>query len=373
MRRWDPDLVAGLLGAVVCVAAAIPVLVLQARGEDLTRGPIWLWWVVFAGFVAAMVAAAVLSESPHRRWAVGAFVVQAGLGATGVLLLSRPGFVVILLVFVAALSCYIVPRWVTGAVVIVNTVVIVIATGHGGWFEAVMTAIIYLLIQTMSVLVISTQQRADSASRKLTEAHVELRATGALLAESSRSAERLRIARDLHDVLGHQLTALALELEVAGHKSAPPAADHVRRSRDIAKHLLNDVRATVADLRHEESDLHTTLEQVVDGIPSPHVHLHVGTDVQVDERQRTALVRCVQEIVTNTIRHATGATALWIDISCDESGGTVLTARDNGWGTPDLRIGNGLRGLRERVEELGGRAGFRSDAGFRVDVEVPAG
>ena len=136
--------------------------------------------------------------------------------------------------------------------------------------------------------------------------------------------------------------------------------------------MLNDVRATVADLRHEEADLRTTLEQVVDGIPAPRVHLRVGADVNVDERQRTALVRCVQEIVTNTIRHANGARTLWIDVDAGAFGGTVLTARDDGWGTPDLRIGNGLRGIRERVEGLGGHARFRSDSGFRVDLEVPA-
>src|SRR3546814_12036878 len=74
----------------------------------------------------------------------------------------------------------------------------------------------------------------------------ELRATRALLAESSRLSERMRISRELHDLLGHHLTALSLNLEVATHVSSGKAQEHVRQAHTLAKLLLTDVREAVS-------------------------------------------------------------------------------------------------------------------------------
>lgn len=357
---------------VLCVAVGVPVAVVQLRGEAVTVGPGWLWWLVFAGFVAALVATMLLAEHP-RRWAALTLAVQVVLGAAAVLLLANGvGFVAILLVVTAALSCYVAPRPVTAGIVLANTAVVAFAASAGGAsYEVVLTGLVYLVIQAMTVAAVASTQREERARRELGEAHLQLRATNALLAESTRSDERLRIARDLHDVLGHQLSALALELEVAAHRSEPPAAEHVLRARGIAKELLHDVRETVDDLRDDGGDLRTTLAQVVEGLPGPAVCLTVADDVVVDAARTTTLVRCVQEIATNTMRHA-AARSLWIDIGRDDSGDTTLTARDDGWGAPDLRPGNGLRGIRERVEGLGGEVRFSGRTGFQVDLRVPA-
>lgn len=207
--------------------------------------------------------------------------------------------------------------------------------------------------------------------RRLAAAHTELRATSALLEDSSRANERLRIARDLHDVVGHQVTALALELEVASHQSSPPASEHVTRARRIAKDLLADMRATVGELRDESPDLRTALEAIVTDLPQPHVHLHIAEEVRIDGPRLTTLVRCVQEIVTNAIRHAEAAN-LWIDITTNGAGGTVLRARDDGRGAPSLTPGNGLTGINERVEQRGGHTRFTSAEGFHVVAEIPA-
>src|SRR5690625_4224022 len=374
MRRWDPDLIAGVLAVVLCLATAVPVAVLQLLGEDVSVGPGWVWWLGFAGFLIAMGATAALSESPYQGRALWSFAAQVVLGFAAVLLLADGvGFTIIILIFTAALSCYVVPRWSTVVVVAANTVVIAFATwSGGGWFEPGVTTVFYLLIQVVSVLYVVTQQRAEKARSDLTAAHIQLRAASALLAESSRSAERLRIARDLHDVLGHQLSALALELEVASHQAAPPAAEHVQRARGIAKDLLSDVRGTVGDLRGEGADLRATLEELVRDIPAPRVRLSVADGAEGDGRQTAALVRCVQEIVTNAIRHARGARTVWIEDTRGEDGGRVVDARGDGWETTELRVGNGLRGIRERVEELGGRAQFASESGFHVVLQVRA-
>jgi signal transduction histidine kinase len=75
--------------------------------------------------------------------------------------------------------------------------------------------------------------------------------------------------------------------------------------------------------------------------------------------------------VTNAIRHAE-AERLWIDIDA-EGGSVVFTARDDGRGATEIVLGNGLRGMTERLEALGGSVGFSGEDGFRVRAEVPAG
>ena len=93
-------------------------------------------------------------------------------------------------------------------------------------------------------------------------------------------------------------------------------------------------------------------------------------DISTLDALSHALDGAVQESVTNTIRHA-GARELWIEVSADGSG-MVLNAVDDGRGAVEPVLGNGLRGLRERFEVLGGAVTFDGSAGFRVSARVPA-
>ncbi len=373
MRRLSLDIWAGSLVTLLALTAGIPVLVTQLAGDDPTIGPPWLWWNVYAWFLLSFLATLWLVEIVARRWLLRILAVQVVLGAAAVLLVPATGWTPILLVLIAAISAYIVPRVWTAAIVGAYATVAGVATSLAGGspMEALLTAGIYLMLQTLSVVAIVIQQREASSREQLAVAHAELRAASALLEDSSRSAERLRIARELHDVVGHQLTALTLELEVASHHSAPPASEHVGRARMIAKDLLTDVRASVGALRRQRLDLRRTLEDIVNDLPEPAVHLTVDDEVEVDDAHAIALVRCVQEVVTNTIRHAKAAN-LWIDVRDGQDGAVVLTAHDDGAGAKELQLGNGLQGLRERVEELGGTVAFRGDRGFEVVAEVPA-
>jgi signal transduction histidine kinase len=373
MNRFHLQLWAGALVTLLAITAGIPVLAMHLTGQDPTIGPPWLWWNVFAWYLVTFAATTWLVEVVRRWWMLALMAAQATFGAATVLLAPTSGWTPILLVLTAALSTYVVPRRWTAAIVGANTVVAGAAVwiGGGSPTEIVMSACIYLILQALSVVAIVIQQREETSRRELAVAHAELRAASALLEDSSRGAERLRIARDLHDVVGHQLTALALELEVASHHSSPPTSDHVGRARGIAKDLLADVRSAVGALRRERLEIRGTLEAIVTDLPEPTVHLDIDDEVEVDDGSAITLVRCVQEIVTNTIRHA-DAENLWIDLRSEPDGGTVLTARDDGKGAKELRVGNGLRGLRERVEELGGEVTFRGDRGFEVVAEMPA-
>jgi len=373
-RRFAPELLLVGLAVLLCIAVGAPVIVLHARGADVTYGSVWLWVAVYAAFIASYVAASILAEHPRRTWEVGAFLLQETLAVASVVLIHTGlGFVNVILVFSAALSCYVLPRWGTAIVILVNTVAAMV--GMSTLADQVVNGLFYLAVQTMSAAAVMIWIAQDRARRQLAATHAELSATAALLEQSARAEERLRISRDLHDVAGHQLTALALELEIAAHHAEGRAEEHVGRAKTIAKDLLGNVRETVSQMRDDRGSLQDALHRAVAGIERPAVALAVDPDIAASAEHRTALVRAAQEVVTNAIRHADGAQQLWIEVVRDPADGSlVFEARDDGGARRDFELGNGLHGLRERAEELGGDAEFSraAEGGFRVRMTVPA-
>lgn len=371
MRKVDAEAWAGMVMLAVLLALGLPVLT-GAVDTPLPR----LWWsITFVVTVVALVLSALQSEptsSPVRSRVALAVAVVGSWVLVGT---APTGFVSILLVVVAALAVYLVPFGVVLVIAGLNTVLLVLAwvwTGVGGpWWELAATAALYLFLQVISALSVLSLVREQRLRRELTDAHVELRAATALLGESARTAERLRISRDLHDTVGHSLTVLSLELEAARHRDGEEAQVHVVRAGAVARELLGDVRAAVDELRTRPADLRGALEQVVHDIPGLRVSLEVADDVEVGEEESAALVRAVQEIVTNTLRHA-GARSLSVSVARDQDGSTLLRTQDDGQGAPRVELGHGLRGLVERFEALGGEVRLDGQGGFAVTARVPA-
>ena len=238
---------------------------------------------------------------------------------------------------------------------------------------AVLQAVMYVGYSSFTFitgLVAKQQAQAREEQRRL---NAELRATRALLAESSRMSERLRISRELHDLLGHHLTALSLNLDVAGHLTEGKAQEHVRQSHTLAKLLLTDVREAVSEMREERGiDLTNALRVLAEGVPALDVRLELPERLQVEDPEcAQVLLRCAQEIITNTVRHA-GARTLWLSIA-SENRGITIRARDDGRGADRFATGNGLRGMRERLAQFGGRLQIETskDQGFALDAWLP--
>jgi signal transduction histidine kinase len=214
------------------------------------------------------------------------------------------------------------------------------------------------------------QAQARDEQRRL---NAELRATRMLLAESARVNERTRISRELHDLLGHHLTALSLNLEVAGHMTEGRALEHVKQAHALAKLLLTDVREVVSQLREGDAiDLGRALLLLTERVPALTIHMNIEEPLTLDDAERAhMLLRCTQEIITNAVRHA-GARNLWIH--CRRDGGQiVINAHDDGRGADVVIAGNGLRGMRERLRQHGGNMTIESRAGggFRLCLQVP--
>lgn len=193
------------------------------------------------------------------------------------------------------------------------------------------------------------------------------------LAEQSRSEERLRIARELHDALGHHLTAMSLNLEIAAHRTSGEARDNVRVAQSLARLLLGDIRELAHAMTHgRTADLADGLARLAQTVPVPAVHVEVPPGLRVgDPRRSHALLRCAQEFVTNSIRHA-GARNVWIALRAGAAE-LEMVARDDGSGAGELRPGGGLSGMRARLEELGGSLVVDAGgAGFSLRATVPA-
>jgi signal transduction histidine kinase len=239
--------------------------------------------------------------------------------------------------------------------------------------EALMQSLLYAGFSSfvfVTSLVARQQAQAREEQRRLNN---ELRATRALLAESSRLSERMRISRELHDLLGHHLTALSLNLEVAGHLSEGRVQEHVRQAHTLAKLLLTDVREAVSQLRDDGAvDMSTALRTLTEGVLSPDIHLEMPEPFLVDDPEHAnVLLRCAQEIITNAVRHAQAGN-LWLRFH--QSGDAIeVSANDDGRGADHPAMGNGLRGMRERLVQHSGSVEIRTahGQGFALTLTLP--
>lgn len=298
--------------------------------------------------------------------------------AMGVGYYSQSGLCALLLVVAAVVLPWLLPLGVAVIALFAQYVLVVPVfltfPTLGTLSLAIFQALVYLGFSVLTfVTAVIAQQQADARDEQR-QLNAELRATRVLLAESTRMAERMRIARELHDLMGHHLTALSLNLEVTRHLVSAPAAEHVDVAQTIAKRLLTDVREVVSELRENDSmDLTAALHELATGVPGLDVRLNLPPRFSVqDPRRAEVVLRCAQEIITNAVRHAR-AEHLWVRFERTAEGELWLEARDDGRGSDALRPGNGLNGMRERLAEFGGRLTITtaSDRGFALDAWLP--
>ena len=251
--------------------------------------------------------------------------------------------------------------------------VVLVLAGEWSWVAAAGLAGSFAAFQAFCIAAATLVDREARSRAELSMVNGELLATRSMLAAASRAEERLRIARDLHDSAGHHLAALSLQLEAAVQAGAGPAQPKVEQARAIARLLLAEIRSSVSELREDAPvEFLAGLRRLSASIDVPLIELSLPDSLGIDDPSTaTALLHCVQEIITNAVRHS-GARKLVIALG-RSAGRLRLSARDDGRGTGLLVPGNGLRGLRERVERLGGVLEIESrvGAGFAIEIVLP--
>lgn len=201
-------------------------------------------------------------------------------------------------------------------------------------------------------------------NRKLRKANEEIE-------NLAKVAERERIARDLHDVLGHTLSVITLKSELAGKlmdRDPQRAGKEIREVEQISRQALSDVRDAIRGYRSqglvaELAQAKTTLETA--GLV---VQCDAATTVKLPAVQESVLSLAVREAVTNVVRHAQARTCrMRLE---QQNGSCRLEIQDDGCDTANGE-GNGLRGMRERVEMLGGTLHRKNEVGTTLTITLP--
>ena len=202
------------------------------------------------------------------------------------------------------------------------------------------------------------------ANKRLDLAHEQI-------AHLAKLAERERIARDLHDVLGHTLSLVVLKSELAGklfERDPVRARTEIGDVEQIARKALTEVREAIRGYRSE--GLAAEIARAQKTLDAAGVTLELDSKPpQFPPAEETVLSLIVREAVTNIVRHAQ-ASHCRLEFAAN-GGGTALVVEDDGRGGI-RQEGNGLRGMRERVESIGGHLRIDSGQGTRLVIDIPS-
>ncbi|WP_262697936.1 MULTISPECIES: sensor histidine kinase [Streptomyces] len=411
--RWRPRTGPHLLAVDACVAgvatAAYGALAGQGGADDLPRfsGSMGVGWLVAAGVGAPLAV--------RRRWPLPALAVVLGATAAATLLdITRDPYLPTALALYAvallapprrAVAALALTLAVSAAAVITGEAVL---TPSGPWPEAVGTAALVWLVAG----------GAWGAGRAVRQRRARAARRERRLAEEALAEERLRIARELHDIVSHSLSVIVVKASVANHvaKERPEETrDAIGAIERTGREALTEMRRALGMLRGGPATPHAPDVGATPHTPGADAGFHTpGADsaqmapppglddlpalvrraeqagIRTRLRTRPAaglpagtaltVYRIVQEALTNVVKHAGDGTHCEVTVTADTRGQVHIEVVDDGAGRApvsgraDLRGGHGLVGMRERVMMYGGtlQAGPRPGGGFAVSARLPA-
>ena len=376
------------------------------------RAPKWftLWIPVLVSFAVQVPTAIFVSHAGHLSPRDTALSIAIAVVGPLALIAARrfPGPVVAITAVAASLDLFVNERggppyvalafailsavvrdariwaWVSIGVCWIATITIAGIFGREEWtpFRIAGTTLGILIVFGIGESIRTRRDRASEYRRLATERR-----------QSAVQGERVRIARELHDVLAHSLSQINVQAGVGLHlleKQPEKAADALASIKETSKTALDEVRSVLGILRAEggtSADAPLVPEPDLDRLPSlveasSHDELEIRLDdrlphAEVPAQVQLALYRIVQESLTNVARHATGARS--VDVVLERTDGAYrVEVRDDGSGVDGSASesgGRGVLGMRERAELLGGHlsAGPAPDGGFVVSGEIPVG
>lgn len=351
--RWS---IAGLVWLVFLLPAVHDVL--RSDRSLVLRG---LTLLAFAAFVGIYVLAVPLyGVRPGRelaRYAVP--FVALGLGLLTLPVAGEEGLSTF--VYVAVLAVVMLPPALAlGVAGLVAALAAGLVLGVPGWSRDPVNLLFAIVLATV----------ASSAFVRLSRRNAELAVAREDLADFAVEQERVRFARDLHDLLGHSLTVITVKSELAGRllaRDPERAAAEVADIERLAREALADVRATVAGYREVTLALEVSAARSALDAAGIQAHLPSALD-EVPGERRELFGWVVREGVTNAVRHSR-AQQVRVQVSP-----TTVEVVDDGAGCAAMvSEGHGLTGLRERLSSVGGHleAGPLAGGGYRLFAQVP--
>lgn len=224
-------------------------------------------------------------------------------------------------------------------------------------------------------------EELQKAHSELQEAHDQLQDAALHTMQVAVLEERTRIARDIHDALGHSLTSLIVQLQAVKYmlQDGPPLAQEaVRNMLGVAKQSLDEIRSSVHTLAMDKTSLGLTPLRSLLSQAEKHTGVKMklvseDLDITLSQEATITFYRILQEAITNSLRHSD---AKEIEVVLEHRGNTIFfSIRDDGSITKEKAIkpGFGLNGISERLQKLNGRLRYfvRDPHGFQIDVEIP--
>ena len=323
--------------------------------------------VVFAGFIAMYLALVppvrpIACRGERAIWA--ALALLACLPGLALLLGAPQSFVLLYVYFVAAAGLSLPPR---AAVVVVVATALSVGVG----LSIVGADSSTIAAHTLTILAIGAMLAGFG---RIMRANQELRAAREELARLAVSEERLRIARDLHDLLGHTLSLIALKSDLATRlvRSDPERAEaELSDVQDVTRQALTEVREAVHGYRQLGFD--DALEGARAALTAAGIDCRVESSAaDLPEEVESVLAWALREASTNVVRHS-GARACEIKLSANGDHVALQVDDDGTPASPPSATGSGLRGIAERARRLHGtlEAGARPGGGFRVLLTMP--
>lgn len=344
LRATDPALwVREWVGVAALLAMIALFIVAASRRDDNDTPP---WNVIAQGLLV------VLAEWLLRGGQTAVLLIV--VAGQGVLMLSTRTFVLVMLAFNAAIAA----MWI----------------GRTDSIGNLLLSLLPILgFQAFAALTGHYAGSRERAREHLARINAELLATRRLLEESARAGERLKLSRELHDVAGHSLTALKLNLARLARDPALAGREELQVSSALADDLLSQIRQVVGTLRaHDGFDLRAALEALAQPFPGVRIAIDIEDGLRVDDlEQAETLLRCAQEAITNALRHGR-ASEIRIALRRIDSALTFSIGND-GLVPAKIDFGNGLTGMRERLDAVGGTLELATTPprGLQVIARIP--
>ncbi len=310
------------------------------------------------------------------------FVIQLLLASTLLVLRGTIGELSLILLPLAGQSAFLLPpaRMVPVCILIYVTLVMPMILRRS-WVEAIAHALVYGTGIVFVVVFMRVAASERDARTELADANQQLREHASQVEELATTRERNRLAREIHDSLGHYLTAVNVQIGAAQAvlgQDRQRAVDHLSKAQALTQEGLAEVRHSVAALRSSPIDsrpLPEALAKLAEQWNAAGLHVDLviaGTPRALSPQISLTLYRSAQEALTNVSKHA-HATRVDLQLDYHDEGFVRLTVKDNGVGSTDSEGGFGLLGVRERAQLLNGMVRVNTEAakGFSLEVELP--
>ena len=226
---------------------------------------------------------------------------------------------------------------------------------------------------------ITERHRIEEELRMASQANRELNSYLALSEKIAEDRERKRIAREIHDTLGHALTGISAGIDavkVLVDIDTNRAKEQLNNVSVVVRDGIRDVRGSLNKMRPGALENNTLKEALIkiireyEAISNLEIHLSYEWDnIDLDIAKEDIVFRVIQESITNSVRHGHAKT-IWIEL-LEEDEAYVMTIHDDGVGFDELRYGYGLKQMQERLMIIGGSVHFENRDGFYTYIEIP--